>query len=149
MPPTALLGTWHLRRRLADLRTGTAGTVVGTLTLRAARDGVEWTESGLLRWGGRDVEVTRRYLLRDGVEGWWVYFDDGRPFHAWTPGRPVEHPCRADLYRGLVRIDSPQRWRIAWDVVGPAKQQRIISRLTERGCAAATTPDPPTLQEDR
>ena len=149
MPPTALLGAWHLRRRVADLRTGAAGTVVGTLTLCAGPDGVEWTESGLLRWGGRRVEVTRRYLLRDGVDGWWVYFEDGRPFHPWTPGHPVEHPCRADLYRGLVRIDSRQRWRIAWDVVGPVKHQRIISRLTARGRAPATTLDASTLQEDR
>jgi Family of unknown function (DUF6314) len=147
-----LVGTWRLRRRLADLRTGTFGTVHGTLTLTGDAEGVEWSESGVLHWAGRQVEVTRRYLLRDGVDGWWVYFDDGRPFHPWTPGRPVEHPCRADLYRGLVRLDAPERWRIAWDVVGPAKHQRIVSRLTqpaERGGTRAATLDPPTQQEDR
>jgi Family of unknown function (DUF6314) len=147
-----LVGTWRLRRRLADLHTGTFGAVRGTLTLAGDAAGVEWSESGVLHWAGREVEVTRRYLLRDGVDGWWVYFDDGRPFHPWTPGRPVEHPCRADLYRGLVRLDAPERWRIAWDVVGPAKHQRIVSRLTGltgRGATRAATLDPPTQQEDR
>ncbi|WP_375484932.1 DUF6314 family protein [uncultured Jatrophihabitans sp.] len=129
--PLALLGTWRLRRRLADLRTGTFGTMSGTLTLRPDAAGVEWFESGVLVWGGREVDVTRRYLLRDDAEqGWWVFFDDDRPFHPWTPGRAVEHPCRADLYRGLVRVDTAAYWRIAWDVVGPAKHQRILSRLT-------------------
>ena len=148
-PPTALLGEWQLRRRLADLRTGTFGTVIGTLTLVIGPDGVDWSESGLLRWAGREVEVTRRYLLRELDAGWWVCFDDGRPFHPWTPDRPVEHPCRADLYRGLVRVDSPQRWRIAWDVVGPAKHQRIVSRLTGRKHARAITLEASPPQEDR
>ena len=120
---------------MADLRAGVAGTVAGTLALDEDDDGVAWSESGVLHWGGHDVDVTRRYLLRDSPTGWWVYFDDGRPFHPWTPGLAVEHPCRADVYRGLVRIDSPDRWRIAWDVVGPAKHQRILSRLTRQGWA--------------
>ncbi|WP_375502224.1 DUF6314 family protein [uncultured Jatrophihabitans sp.] len=147
--PLALVGTWQLHRRLADLRTGTAGTMTGTLALSVDTEGVEWSESGVLHWTGRDVEVTRRYLLRDGSDGWWVYFDDGRPFHPWTPGRTVEHPCRADLYRGLVRVDSPHRWRIAWDVIGPAKHQRIVSRLVRRGVPKAATLEAPTHQEDR
>ena len=132
MEPGALLGVWDLRRRVADLRAGTAGTVRGTLTLSDDGPGenIVWSESGVLRWAGSEVAVTRRYLLRNGADGWWVHFDDGRPFHPWTPGRAVEHPCRADLYRGLVRVDSPHRWRIGWDVVGPAKRQRILSRLT-------------------
>jgi hypothetical protein len=121
---------------VADLRAGTSGTVRGTLTLAPDQDdSIVWSESGVLRWAGSDVAVTRRYLLRFGADGWWVHFDDGRPFHPWTPGRPVEHPCRADLYRGLVRVDSPDRWRIGWDVVGPAKRQRILSRLTRSGWA--------------
>ena len=156
--PLALLGVWDLRRRLADRRTRAWGSVAGTLTLVVDGDGLVWSESGVLRWGVRDVEVTRRYLLRDGspgFDGWWVFFDDGRPFHPWTPGRAVDHPCRADLYRGLVRIDAPDRWRIGWDVVGPAKDQRILTRLTRSDPPAwAPGPDsgkqgPTTPLEDR
>ncbi len=120
------------------------------MTLAAGSDGVEWTEAGVLRWAGREVEVGRRYLLREGADGWWVFFDDGTPFHPWTPGRTVEHPCGADLYRGVIRLDSLQRWRIAWDVVGPAKRQRIVSRLAGRVGAQPTTLGLPTpQQEDR
>jgi hypothetical protein len=127
--PVALIGTWDLRRRLVDRVAGIAGSVSGTLTLREVGDGLEWFERGLFRWDRHEVPVTRRYLLRDTADGWWVQFDDGRPFHPWTPGVVVEHPCRADVYRGVVDVQGADRWRVLWDVTGPRKEQRIISRL--------------------
>lgn len=128
VPPTALLGRWRLARRLRDARLH--GAFAGALTLTADGDGVRWDEAGTLRWAGQDIPATRRYLLRPGADGWWVHFEDGRPFHPWTPGEWVTHPCRADVYRGLVTVDGPDRWRVLWDVAGPAKDQRIVSRLT-------------------
>lgn len=129
MTPDALVGTWRLRRRLVDRTAGLTGRVDGTLDLVSAGDGLEWREAGTLVTPGWTVPVTRRYLVLEGDTGWWLHFDDGRPFHPWTPGVAVEHPCRADLYRGLVRVDSPRRWRTLWDVSGPAKDQRIVTRL--------------------
>jgi hypothetical protein len=127
--PTALVGAWRLRRRLVDRSAGGLGTMTGTLTLEPDDGGLAWHEAGRLRWAGRDLDVTRDYVLRENEDGWWVHFTDGRPFHPWRPGATVEHPCVADLYRGLIRIDGPDRWRILWDVTGPRKEQRILSRL--------------------
>lgn len=127
--PTDLLGDWALARRLNDRRARQHGTVRGVLRLRRAGEDVEWAENGTLSWQGSDIAVFRHYLLRRGDGGWWVLFPDGRPFHPWRPGSWVEHPCAADTYRGLVTVDSSLRWRTLWDVDGPEKSQRIVTRL--------------------
>ena len=129
--PTALLGDWQLTRRLADLRTGLSGTVRGQLTMRGEGNGqIAWAEQGTLLWNGSHLRVSRSYRLRRAEEGWWLYFPDGRPFHAWTPGQWVHHPCRGDSYRGLITIAGPDRWRTRWEVDGPDKAQRIITWLS-------------------
>ena len=66
-------------------------------------------------------------MLQRDDGAWQVRFADGRPFHPWRPGVWVDHPCNADLYRGLVDA-SPDRLRILWDVVGPTKDQRLFTR---------------------
>jgi hypothetical protein len=124
-----LLGRWQLRRRVADRRTGQQGTVAGDLVVAAAGDSLRWQESGVLRWGGAERPVTRTYLLRERADGWWVLFADGREFHPWRPGEWVTHPCRADLYTGLVTVDS-DRIRTCWDVRGPGKDQRLVTRFS-------------------
>ena len=129
VPPTALLGTWELRRRLVDRRAGVSGRVRGWLELCAAGPDVRWLERGVLCWRGAEHPVSRELrVVREG-DDWAVRFADGRPFHPWWPGRVVEHPCRADLYRGLIRVDRDgARLRVLWDVTGPGKAQRILTR---------------------
>jgi hypothetical protein len=127
--PDELAGRWALARRVADRRAGTQGTVVGELVVAPDGAGLRWAESGVLRWGGVSRPVHRTYLLREGPDGWWVHFEDGRPFHPWAPGVAVTHPCRADVYTGLVTVDG-DRMRTLWDVRGPAKHQRLVTRLT-------------------
>jgi hypothetical protein len=44
------------------------------------------------------------------------------------------------LYRGLVSVDAArQRMRVLWDVAGPGKEQRILTR-----CVRSSTPEVPT-----
>jgi hypothetical protein len=126
--PRDLVGSWRLVRRVADRVAGQQGTVSGVLTLSGDADGLRWEESGVLRWAGGEHPVTRTYLLRERGDGWWVQFEDGRDFHPWRPGAVVTHPCRADVYRGLVRVDGA-RIRTCWDVRGPGKEQRLVTRL--------------------
>ncbi|HEY6748371.1 MAG TPA: DUF6314 family protein [Mycobacteriales bacterium] len=126
--PRDLVGRWALARRVADRVAGRQGTVSGLLTVSADGAGLRWDERGTLRWAGVERPVTRTYLLRERADGWWVDFPDGRPFHPWRPGAPVTHPCRADVYSGLVRVDG-DRIRTVWDVRGPAKDQRLVTRL--------------------
>jgi Family of unknown function (DUF6314) len=128
--PDDLLGQWRLRRRLVDRQAAVFGAMAGRLVLSRDGEDLVWSEAGVLRWLGRDVEVSRRYLIRETGDGWWVLFDDGRPFHRWTPGIPVEHACGADMYRGVIEAHGLDRWRVLWDVTGPDKRQRIVTRLT-------------------
>jgi hypothetical protein len=124
--PRALIGRWTLRRRLVDRRLGQRGTVRGTLEITPE---LHWREKGQLAWGGALLAVTRELVFVADGAGWTMCFSDGRPFHPWRPGEIVEHPCRADLYRGIVDV-GPGSLRVLWDVTGPAKDQRIITRCS-------------------
>jgi hypothetical protein len=110
---------------MTDRHTGRIGCFHGVLTIT---DSLDWVEEGTLTWGEHRGPATRNLLLRKETDGWWVQFADGRPFHPWRIGEPVEHPCGADRYRGLIGADG-DRMRIRWDVRGPYKDLRIDSRL--------------------
>lgn len=129
--PYDLRGRWELRRRVRDRGVGAYGAMAGELVVSAEAGGLRWDERGTLRWGGASFAATRTYRLREGSDGWEVTFDDGRPFHPWRPGEVVTHPCRADVYTGLVRIDG-DLVRTLWDVRGPAKDQRLLTRFRRR-----------------
>lgn len=126
--PRGLVGRWGLRRRVADRVAGVHGVMVGELVVTPEGGGLRWDERGTLRWAGAEHAATRTYLLREGSAGWEVTFADGRPFHPWRPGEVVTHPCGADLYTGLVRVDA-DTMRTFWDVRGPAKHQRLLTRF--------------------
>jgi hypothetical protein len=130
--PRELVGRWQLHRRISDRLLGAYGTVTGELVVIPDGDGVRWDERGTLRWAGVERPVTRAYLLRPGAGGWQVLFADGRPFHPWLPGQQVIHACRADVYTGLVALD-PDRVRTLWDIRGPRKDQRLVTRFRRVG----------------
>jgi len=120
-----------MARRVVDRSAGTYGTVTGTLRVTAEDEGVRLAESGVLRWCDAEYPVTRVSRLRRLDGEWWMLFEDGRPFHPWRPGTSVVHPCGADTYDGLVVLDRDgSRLRTLWDVRGPAKDQRLITRFT-------------------
>jgi len=125
--PTQLLGRWRLDRRVADRCAGLCGQMTGQLELVPCADGVRWAERGVFSYAGRRFDSTRDYLIRRRGDGWVVCFADGREFHPWRPGAVVEHPCRADLYRGLIDA-RPGLLRVLWDVRGPGKDQRLVTR---------------------
>lgn len=145
--PTSLLGRWDFTRTIDDRRTGIRSTVVGHTDLGAESDThIRWHEEGVLRTAGRELDVYRtlHIVLRDG--SWIVTFDDGRFFHPWSPGAPVEHPCGADRYRG--RIDTVREttcptapvesWTVQWTVTGPHKDYTATTVLTARRSGAPT-----------
>lgn len=142
------MGAWTIDRDLVDLRTGLTGHFEGTLAVRADAAGYEWSESGTLSWGEYTGRAERSLLLRVREGEWWVCFTDGRPFHPWRVGGEVVHPCRADVYRGLIERGGadPDRFTITWQVTGSDKRQRIVSRMTRQAAdrSATSTPSTPT-----
>jgi hypothetical protein len=133
--PTDLLGTWALTRVVDDRRTGERRDVAGTAELTEASPGrVRWTEAGTMTWPGHAVPVSRTlYVVREDA-GWWVRFEDGRPFHPWAVGHRVDHPCAPDHYRGLIEVagDPATSWTVTWDAVGPEKDYRMVTVHTDR-----------------
>ena len=133
--PTDLLGAWLLDRDVDDRLARQARHVTGTTDLELlAPDHVRWREEGVMRWAGHEVPVERTLdVRRDAAGAWSVHFSDGRPFHPWATGTPLEHPCGADLYRGRIDV-APDRtsWTVVWHSTGPAKDYVLTSRLTRR-----------------
>ncbi len=149
--PLALLGRWTLERDIDDRYARARLRVTGTAVLGPAGDGrVRWHEEGLLERPGSEPAAVQRTLLLVPGPGdeprWQVTFEDGRPFHAWTPGVEVDHPCAEDLYRGLVEVPSAAhggaaaRWTVTWRVRGPAKDHTIVTtyRRHPHGAGPAT-----------
>jgi Family of unknown function (DUF6314) len=129
--PLELVGEWRLARRVHDRRLGVFGTMTGTLVLERAAAGVRWREHGRFVFGAHAYDSSRELLLQPDGGAWSVRFADGREFHPWQPGVMVTHPCRADVYRGIVDVDATgTRLRTLWDVTGPAKDQRLLTRCT-------------------
>jgi hypothetical protein len=126
--PRELVGRWTLRRRLADRAAGQCGRAIGQLTITPD---LAWQETGELHWGGRVLPFARTMAFAERAGEWWVTFADGRPFHPWRLGTPVEHPCAADIYCGRVEL-AADRLRVLWDVTGPAKHQRILTEYRRR-----------------
>lgn len=125
MEVSGLVGEWQLERRVVDRGLSSYGRVAGTLVIEPDNDRLVWYEQGTWTMAGRSHPFTRTYHISDG----WVFFDDGRPFHPWLPGEWVDHLCGEDTYRGLLDVGAA-RIRTLWDVSGPAKDQRIVTRLT-------------------
>lgn len=135
MDPTALLGSWSLTRVVHDRRARERRDVTGTTTLTEEAPGrIRWTEAGTMAWPGHEVPVARTlYAVREG-DDWWVLFADGRPFHPWTVGTWVDHPCPPDRYRGLVEVagDPVEAWTVTWEATGPEKNYRMVTAHDRR-----------------
>jgi hypothetical protein len=130
--PTDLLGTWTLDRDVEDRLADQTREVVGATTLTlVAPDHVRWTEHGTMRWPGHEVPVERTLdVRRDAAGAWTVHFSDGRLFHPWVVGEPVDHPCAPDHYRGRIDVAPDARsWTVVWHSTGPAKDYVLTSRL--------------------
>ena len=135
-PPT-LLGSWKLSRVIVDRRADEQSSVEGHTEFTREDDGrIKWSESGTLRRGGTQVEVSRVLFLEPRESGWFVTFEDGRDFHPWAPESTVEHRCAPDTYVGVVKELAADRWSIEWQVSGPSKAYTMSSVLTRQGATA-------------
>ncbi|MCK9248236.1 MAG: DUF6314 family protein [Solirubrobacteraceae bacterium] len=146
-PLRFLPGSWSLDRTIEDHAAGRTGTVDGRARFVPDGDGLRWIEEGTLRLGGYVGDGAREMRVRPDGATWAVDFDDGRPFHPLdlrTGSCAVEHPCRADLYRGELRATGPDELRVTWRIGGPAKDLTIttVYRRTASSAADGRDADP-------
>lgn len=128
-----LTGSWNFVRRIEDRRSGTRGQAIGTAEFIPDDGGLKWIETGELELGSFIGPVSRELRIEKDGGSWQVLFDDGRLFHPIDLSQghcSAEHPCRADLYSGSLRIhNSPPGPELTtdWNVTGPEKDHRIIT----------------------
>ena len=142
-----LRGRWVIDRDIVDPLGGAAGTFRGTADFVSNGDALSWVEVGELEWStesrrasvmrapvmqraGRRLLVAVRHFMPCVVD---VAFDDGRFFHCADLSSGSDtfvHGCAPDSYNGTWTIDSADRFRLTWDVEGPAKQITIRSTYT-------------------
>lgn len=129
-----ICGDWRLERDLDDRRAGVIARFEGVLSMVPEPGGIIATETGAwvdAPWG--PLSGRRRDLWgMDGAEVV-VRFDHGGEFHRFVPRQTgaadVRHPCGRDLYLGRYEFDLPASWRVTWDVRGPAKEYRTVTRF--------------------
>jgi hypothetical protein len=132
-----VLGRWSIDREIVD--GNDVGVFRGMAEFRRDRNVVDWTETGELQWAGQTHQAGRRLLLAvrpDSLATADVAFDDGRFFHCVDLSSGTDtfvHGCAPDTYVGSWTVESRDRFRVTWDVDGPAKAIAITSsyRRTE------------------
>lgn len=145
-------GDWVIARQVEDRLAGQQAVFEGLARLTPDGAGLHWHETGLLRLPGQPpVRAERRYLWRaaagthGGIE---VLFEDGRPFHAFVPGRQesARHDCAPDLYQVRYDFAGWPRWQAVWQVTGPRKDYVMTSRYARpevSGASGASSGPPP------
>ena len=130
-----LCGEWRLTRHIRDRHRRARGRAFGHASLQRGAGPMEYRESTWVRYLAFNGRAHRhhRYLIR-GAGMADVLFEDGRFFHRLdlSTGRwHARHHCGDDLYLGLFRASSPERWVSRWRIFGPAKDAVIVT-LYER-----------------
>ena len=128
-----LRGTWVIDREIVDSLDGAAGSFRGTADFAPEGDSWSWIEAGSLQWAEEMHKAGRRLLVAVRPDVPCVVdvaFDDGRFFHRVDLSSGSDtfvHGCAADTYNGTWTVDSADRFRLTWDVEGPAKEITIRS----------------------
>jgi len=124
--PAEFEGEWRIAREIEDRAGGPPGWFAGTARFTPAPGGLAYAEAGELTLGPAVMRATRAYRWVFGPAGVEVFFDDGRPFHAfrWDSAAAV-HPCGADLYRVCYDFGAWPVWSAVWEVTGPRKDYTL------------------------
>lgn len=130
------LGDWSLERLIDDHRTGETNTLHGSATIAEQGGQFVYFETGQLKLAtGQELNAERKYtwVFEDRLVQ--VSFDDGRPFHHFSPSGLAEgtdHLCGADLYKVIYDFTAWPVWSTEWQVQGPKKDYRSKTRY-QRG----------------
>jgi len=130
-------GHWTLSRTMNDLKLNMPGAMEGLASFSLAEfedglSGLLYHENGELRFGDyrEDVNRSYQYIIREPRSAD-IRFDDRRFFYHLdlTSGRCLmEHQCGDDMYRGRIRVDNEDVWRISWFISGPRKEIVLDTR---------------------
>ncbi|MBT8410431.1 MAG: hypothetical protein KJP02_01365 [Octadecabacter sp.] len=131
------LGAYRVARQIDDYRAGQVATFEGTAEISASARGAIYREAGQLQMAqGAAFRAERVYLWAVQGPRIAVFFEDGRPFHDFDPragGATTEHLCGQDWYRGGYNVSGWPDWQVTWEVTGPRKDYRSVTRYLPLG----------------
>jgi hypothetical protein len=124
------VGSWRIRRRIADRRLGIGGRMTGKGVFCADAEGLRYHETGRLQFGAYDGPVCRDYLV--SLAGAIAHFQERDGRHLFqidlSAGfATIFHHCVSDCYRGRYRVMHEDRFSVCWNVEGPRKNYRMLS----------------------
>lgn len=127
---------WQLRRFIDDRYGNQKGDLRGAVGFREAGENrLKYNEFGKIRFGeGPILEANRSYLWDFRQSDIAVSFEDGGPFHRFTPEGKVagtDHPCGDDDYRVAYDFTAWPDWTATWTVTGPRKDYTSVSHYSE------------------
>ncbi len=121
-------GAWSLVRHITH-GDGTHAEFRGAALLMPVAQGLAYEEKGWLRVGeSSPFQAERRYHWDEALNVW---FDDGQFFHAIPAmGGPMRHYCDPDTYAGEYDFSGWPKFTLTWQVTGPRKDYRMVSRYS-------------------
>jgi hypothetical protein len=128
-------GGWRIDRSLVDRRQAIDGNITGEAHFTPDGAALLYRERGEMTFGAYagPAEQAYRYEFPHGAARASVRFRDGRLFHELdlTHGHAaVTHRCAADAYEGRFDALDGNCWRSEWRIVGPRKDQAIMTVYT-------------------
>ena len=125
----ALTGRWHVARVVRH-DDGDTARFEGTADWMPQGPVLRCTEAGRLTQAGTTFAATRETLWRADAARILVAFADGAPFHDFEAldRTAATHDCPPDLYRLFYDFGAWPRWSVRWDVTGPRKAYRALTR---------------------
>jgi len=128
LKPFDLEGAWRITRRVI----GTNTRFEGTARLTPDGDVLAYYEDGILQHEGKNSPAFRRYIYQQTDNRLIVMHPDGAAFLdlMFKNGEArARHVCGADTYDALFRFYAGGHWMAAYDISGPHKNYRIVTRL--------------------
>ncbi|MDC1381813.1 DUF6314 family protein [Octadecabacter sp.] len=129
------IGTYDVNRVIDDARAGGQSRFEGHAVIAAEAGGARYTENGHLIMNDQRFAAQRSYLWRANGLRIDVLFEDGCAFHDFDPeqgGQATEHLCGQDMYHGGYDVAEWPNWVVTWDVSGPRKHYRSVTRYVHQ-----------------
>ena len=134
---SAWFGAYRIARQIDDHRAGQTAIFEGRAEITANAKGAIYSETGQLQMAqGATFHAERVYFWAVQGPRIAVFFEDGRPFHDFDPvagGAATEHLCGQDWYRGGYDVSRWPDWQVTWEVTGPRKDYRSLTRYLPLG----------------
>lgn len=124
------VGKWRLNRTILQSN-GDEFVFAGQANFTWHEARLLYQEAGLVTApNGSTLQAERTYFWQLGETNQIdVYFDDERYFHSFSGVAPfADHLCGDDYYKVNYNFDQWPLWESSWQVTGPRKDYRMISR---------------------